>query len=108
MLEGRKKVQKNVDGYGGDFDVDGVNWEVKQVSNIDMNSKDPALALKRTMEREGDQSTSLFIDMVDQPGLTQFDAVGAACRAMGADKNFQQIRIVGKDFDVTIKNPARK
>jgi hypothetical protein len=113
--EGRQvtaKRETNAQGVKNpDFVVDGVNTELKTVSNL--TGKDMGAGLSRRILEGASQASHVIIDARGQAGITREIAENAAKRAYGAQKRLgkitlQEVRVIGQDFDVIIPyNPPR-
>jgi hypothetical protein len=92
-----------------DYLVDGVATELKSVSQI--TTKDVSGALGRTLLHGAGQAAHVIADTRQQAEVTLEVAERAIRRAYGVDNKYatdnnvpprlQQIRIIGKDFDIT-------
>ena len=92
-----------------DYLVDGVATELKTVSQI--TTKDVSGALGRTLLHGAGQAAHVIADTRQQAEVTLEVAERAIRRAYGVDNKYatdnnvpprlQQIRIIGKDFDIT-------
>jgi hypothetical protein len=92
-----------------DYLVDGVATELKTVSQI--TTKDVSGALGRTLLHGAGQAAHIIADTRQQAEVTLEVAERAIRRAYGVDNKYatdnnvpprlQQIRIIGKDFDIT-------
>jgi hypothetical protein len=94
-----------------DFIVDGVNTELKTVSDI--TSSDISGALSRRIQEASKQASHIIIDARQQAGLSRELAERSAVRAYKAQESFgtvriEQVRIIGRDFDITVPyTPSR-
>lgn len=103
------RVESTVPGVKNpDFEVDGVVTEFKHVS--DLKGADAERLSKGLSGRILDgasQAKHIILDVADQPGMTKEAAERAAARAYGRLRQLgsdavTQVRIIGKDFDITI------
>lgn len=94
-----------------DFEVDSVLTELKTISNL--TGKNLGGSLGRRILDAKSQAPHAIIDVRDQAGMTREVAENAAKRAYVAQTisgkvRLQEVRIIGKDFDVTIPyDPSR-
>jgi hypothetical protein len=93
--------------------TDGVEWELKNMSNVEKgdNIQDRIIAhaddgaTKFTGTKEG--NGHVFIDARDQRGMTEATAEKGMREALFHVRELKEIRIVGKDFDISLK-PKQK
>lgn len=94
-----------------DFEVDGILTELKTISSL--TGKNMGGSLGRRILDAKSQATHAIIDVRDQAGMILEVAENAAKRAYVAQTisgkvRLQEVRIIGKDFDVTIPyDPSR-
>lgn len=94
-----KLVESTVSGVkSADFALNGVKAELKTLGETATGS-----TLKnRIAEGVGQGGGNVLVDARNATRVTLAAAQQAAARVFGADKRLQVVRIVGKDFDVTI------
>lgn len=114
VAEGKDvKVPKEVENQAGvrnpDFEIDGVKTELKTVSNIAKTDANGLSAkLSQRIAEAGNQASNVILDVTEQPGMTKEIAERGVKRAYGnlaklGSEKIQEVRVIGKDFDVTIK-----
>lgn len=103
-----KKVESLVSVRNPDFGIDGVKTELKTVSNITKTDADGLSAkLSQRIGEADSQASHVILDVSNQPGMTKEVAERSINRAFGkqrrlAGDKLQEVRIIGKDFDVTL------
>lgn len=115
VAEGRNvKAPKEINQQGvknPDFEVDGVKIELKTIENI--TSADISGAMSRRIYEAGKQAPNVIIDASNQAGTTKEIAKEAIIRTYAlqnrtGNQRLQEVRIIGKDFDITVKyNPTK-
>lgn len=92
-----------------DFEIDGEIVEYKYVSDLKGKDADKLSAgLSRRILDGGSQASKVSLEVTDQAGMTKEIAERAVRRAFGnqavrgVDK-IKEVRIYGKDFDITLK-----
>ncbi len=103
--EGHQVVVRRVapNGRTSDYLVNGIETELKTVSNL--TGKDPTSALSSRILEGAGQARSIIVDVSEQVGMTRTMAERSILRVWGrvrADSiPIDTIRIIGKDFDVS-------
>ena len=118
VAEGKNvKAPKEVNQYKAknpDFHIDNETVEFKYVSDLKGTNADKLSGgLSRRILDGGSQASKVSLDVTDQAGMTKDIAERGIMRAFGnqnvrgTDK-LQEVRIYGKDFDITLKYEAPK
>lgn len=100
-----RRVSRIAGTRSADFEVNGINTELKTVSNL--TSPDLAGALTRRILEGAGQASRIIIDARGQVGMTREIAENAVKRAFvkqTKDDNVRIVcvRIIGHSFDMTI------
>lgn len=92
-----------------DFEIDGDIVEFKYVSDLKGTDVDTLSGgLSRRILDGGSQASKVTLNVTDQAGMTKEIAERAVNRAFGNQRfrgvdKIQEVRVYGKDFDVTIQ-----
>lgn len=86
-------------GRTADFVVDGIKTELKTLEGV--GGAATSGTVKNAIGRALGQSGNVIID-ASSVKLTSAQAQQGAARAFGADSRLQTVRIIGKEFDITI------
>ena len=97
-----------------DFEINGEIVEFKYVSDLKgVTANKLSARLSGRILEGGSQASKVTLDVTDQAGMTKEIAERAVSRAFGnqtfrgSDK-IQEVRIFGKDFDITIPFISKK
>ena len=103
--EGNSVIIRRIanDGRTSDFLVNGVETELKTVSNL--TGKDASAALSSRILEGAGQARSIIIDVSEQMGMTRQIAGRSIMRVWGRVRVdsilIDTIRIIGQDFDIS-------
>ncbi len=105
----KARVESTVKGVKNpDFEVDGVITEFKHVSDLKgVDAEKLSKGLSGRILDGASQAKHIILDVADQPGMSREITERAVARAYGRLRQLgsdavTQVRIIGKDFDVTI------
>jgi Contact-dependent growth inhibition CdiA C-terminal domain len=109
-----KEVQNQKGVRTPDFEIDGVRTELKTVENLKkVDADNLSKSISRRILEAGGQAKNVILDVSNQPGMTKEVAERAIMRAFGNQakrgvSTIEEIRVFGKDFDLTLKYEVKK